>query len=60
MKNLPDKKYRVICYERVDPLEHDLPEPMSLKEANHERFSCECMDSENIYKIEEIEEEGEE
>jgi len=56
VKNLPDKKYRVVYYERVDPLECDLPEPMSLSDAQDACHISQCRDPENIYKVEEIDE----
>ena len=51
-----NKKYRVVYYERIDPLECDLPEPMSLTDAQDACHISQCRDPENIYKVEEIDE----
>lgn len=48
------KKYRVICYIRVDPED---TEPISYKEAVKEKEQGEFMQPENIYKIEEVKDE---
>ncbi len=47
-------KYRVVCYMRVEPEEG---EPMSHEDAKKEVAHFETMQPENLYRIEEIDQE---
>ncbi len=46
-----DKKYKVVCYIRVDSDDND---PLTIEEAISEKEQAEFMQPENIYQIEEV------
>lgn len=52
-----EKKYRVVCYMRIEP--EDEVESLTYEEAVKEKEQGEFMQPENVYKIEEIENEKE-
>lgn len=51
----PEKRYRLIAYLRIDPEEE---EPMTYEEALAEQEQQALLCQENLYKIEEVEEEA--
>lgn len=50
------KKYRIVCFMRVDREDENENELLDLKEAKEEEKHLRFLQPENIYKIEEVEE----
>ncbi len=54
MKHHAVKKYRVICYMRIEPEES---EPLTYNDALKEKQHLELLQPENIYRIEKLDDE---